>query len=449
MGMDVFRAVAAGVVCCLAASAQQEPVVRTGPHFEIRCHRAKLPEALAGRLADEALAAAESAWPAIDRLLQVRFAKPAPIDLYALEADFRGVEAGLGGVRGLAQLAVSYAAPAPAAHVVVWPQLLTADLELLGLPATTRDLVVRAAGQLAAAVRSPAAAKDPWLAEVVGYAVLETRATARPKPGGDPTYDSRRWWHGAHGEPPSLRHWVTAPGRPGNDDEVLHWEEAKCLSAQLLGGVGPDWARRLLQAPARATDPALAIREAAIERLLGKDWAKIDERWRKQLAAIQVPLFAQSPMVSAVDGRLLLVGSPQREALLNWEAPLPAGPYRVAFRAEVQRDEGGGLRLILDWDGTSLIGCFLEPGAVEIHEWRDRGQWSLLKRAKAPIAAKKPFEVAAEVGAAPGQLALRIDGVELLRWGYDGRGMHGKCSLAKNSGPAWVENLRIEPIGAK
>src|SRR5262245_51262212 len=79
--------VIAGTAAWLQAQQPQQPIERTGSAFAITLQRGKLDEALAGRLADEALAIADGVFPAVERtLLMRRAAKPSRIHLHAVEA---------------------------------------------------------------------------------------------------------------------------------------------------------------------------------------------------------------------------------------------------------------------------------------------------------------------------------------------------------------------------
>lgn len=443
MGTTVARiglALAAASAAPLAA--QSATVVETGPHVAVQLHCGALTEPLGRRLAAAALAAAEGTWPTVERLLLLRPGKPATIELHADEAAFRAIEKTATSASRFRELVVHL--DRQEAHVLLWPQLLPRDLEIVGLPAPTRDLVVRAAAQLFAAQKSTAVLVDPWLAEVFAYAVLEGKQAQSPKYGVDAVFDSRRWNHEGAGEKPTLRRWVTEAARSATRAELEIAEEGKCLAAQLLAGCGADWARRFLANPLRPGDSARVVREAAVERLLGTDWQKNEARWQKQLAAIRVPFYVRSPMVAPAGRRLLLLGSPDQAATLNGAAALPQGPFRICATCELVAPEEDGLRLQLDWDEQSLLGVFLRPGAVRLSQWEPGKPWAVLDEGKAAIANGRPFDVVAEVDAERGVLTVAIDGTVALRWPYGARGMRGLWSLAKNEIPAYVEGLRVE-----
>lgn len=429
----------------VGALAAQEPFVETGKHFVLEVHRGPLPEMLALRLADEGLAAVEGAWPAIERLLLPTATKPLRIVLYHDEAAFRS-----GAGAAAAPFARRGIDPAgPVAHVLAWPVLQATDLERIGLPVPVRNDLVLAAAEVAAAQKAPTLATDPWLTGVFAYAVLEGKAALAAKYGVDPLFDSRRWQHHVDRTPRSLRHWVTTTAVPDSLETHVRFEESMCLTAQLVAGGGGDWARRWLAPTAKAADAAALGREAAVERLLGKNWTKIEARWQQQLRGVTVPIRVRRPVVQMDGQRLLLVGTPDKAAMIESENTTPAGSYRVISTVTLADDDGeeeDGLRVQLAWDGTSWIGAFLRPGEVELADWR-KDQWWKLGSGKAAIERGKPFDVVVEIATEVRELRVIVAGDIVLRWDYGQRDMHGAWSIAKNQRPAWIEGLRVEALG--
>jgi hypothetical protein len=440
--------VIAGTAGWLQAQQPQQPIERTGSAFAITLQRGKLDEALAGRLADEALAVADGVFPAIERTLLIRrAAKPSRIHLHAVEATFRGVEKARTGFGALRQRVATLAQQE--AHVLLWPQLLATDLAAVGLPGPTRTDIALVAAQLLAAQKSTAAVTDPWLAEVFAYAMLEGKQAQPPRFGIDPAFDSRRFLHRWRAkEANSLRYWVTELEPKPEANAVAYAEEGKCLAAQLLATGGGDWARRLLQEPARPGSTALVVRETAVERVLGGDWAKIDARWRKQIAGLEVPFYVLNPMVMPQGKRWVMVGTPDRAATLDCHEPLPEGPYCVRASFELRAPDDDGVRVQLDWNDASYIGLFFRAGDVRLMEWQPGKPWTEIRKVPVPIANGRPFDVAVEVGAVAGTLVVRVDGAECLRWPH-GRTMRGSWSIAKNEIPVLVEGLCVEPATPK
>src|SRR5262245_21874430 len=116
------RTIAALLV--VGGAAAQTEVTRTGETFAITLHAGKLPETVASRLADEALAAAERVRPALDKFT-LRPAKKPVIHVHADEQPFRELAAATAKlafpVEGFVQVASG------CAHVLLWPCLEARD----------------------------------------------------------------------------------------------------------------------------------------------------------------------------------------------------------------------------------------------------------------------------------------------------------------------------------
>jgi hypothetical protein len=308
---------------------------------------------------------------------------------------------------------------------------------------------VLAAAEAVAAQRAPVVAIDPWLAHVFAYAVLEGKQAQSPVYGVDYVFDNRRYEYASSDNPPKLRSVLLSvpPTTPG---EFVWAEETKVLAAQLFAGCGAEWARKLLQSPSKPTKDVRAVRDAAVERVLGKDWAKTEAKWQKQIAAIKVPFWIVSPLVVHHGKRLALVGTRETASTVFAEDPVPKGAYRIKATCALSGvDSGGGLRIQLDWDEESLIGVRLHQDLIDLALWVEGDpDWKVLTQGKAAIALHKPFDVAIDVGVEPNNLVLRIDGVEVLRWDCSKRAMRGSWSLANNEAVSFVEDLRIEPVAA-
>jgi hypothetical protein len=421
------------------------PSEAKGPHFHVQFHHAGLPGPLAERLAAAALAGAESAWPAAEKLLQLGRGRPATIHLYDDAATFRTLEQQHTGSKDLREVVVRLREQE--AHLLLWPTLVPRDLDVVGLPVTTIDNLVLAAAQLLAAQRSNAAASDPWLGTVFAYAVLEGRAPRPATAGVDPIYDWRRHWHCDQEQPPSVRSWILNDSPPRTRDELERANEACCLFAQMLANGGADWARKLLASPAKPGAGATVVRDAAVERVLGKDWAKTSDRWRQLLIGWRPEFLATAPMVARDGARWLMIGSFEKPATMWWLRKLPEGPYRLQLRCTLHHRDDDGLRVEMDWDEKSLVAFFLRSGGVAVGTWTREKNWGPLTQARAAIVAGKPFDVVIAVDAEPGRVTVDVDGVRALRWPYAGRTMQRSIALVKNEGPAWVEGVRIEPAG--
>lgn len=439
--------IAVGLACSAVAVAQEPVVEKVSEHFTVQFHSAKVPAEHAQRIADDASAVAEKSWAVVQKLLQMTESKPAVIHLYAVEKDYRKAERSvLKSTSGMRDMIVDHAAQV--AHVAVLPMLGNSDITRLGLPTPVAAHVTRAASELLAVQKSKLAAADPWLASVIGFAVLEGKQAQSPKYGVDPLFDERRWMHGLPSNRRPLRDWALDTRPPADRAQWIWREEAQCLTAQFLVGKSSDWARKLLQDSAKAPESVAAARLAAMERVLGKKWDKIEEPWKKQLEAVDATFAVNSPMFALSGTRYVLVGSEAGSAVVTGVKLPPAGPYRLSATFELAEDDDGGFCARLDWDETTMLVIGLEAGRVSISEWKG-GHESLRRELGAPITRGKPAHVSLEVGAEKNFLVVAIDGTEVLRWDCGERGMHGYWSFAKKEIAVYLEGIRVESIKAK
>ncbi|MBL8753792.1 MAG: hypothetical protein JNK15_10880 [Planctomycetes bacterium] len=428
------------------AVAAQAPVERVGAHFTLQFHPGRLPVELAGKLADEALAAVESTWAPIERLVGAAKASPTVVHLYSVTTDYRAKEKEIASSVGMRHHVVAHATRE--AHADIWPALAAKDLETIGLPEATRESLVRAAAELLVGQRSAVIAIDPWLAEVVAVAVLEGKQALAPAYGVDWAFDSRRRLFDSCASPPTLRS-VVQKERPAAGLEFEWAENEKAMVAQLFAASGGDWARKLLQSPGKTGTNWRVVRDAAVERVLGKDWSKSEAKWQKQIAAVRCPFWVVSPHVERQGARLLLVGSSEDASTVFAQQPVPVGSYRIKARCQIASASDSSLRIQLDWDQTSMAGVLVSRHLVEVGEWRDDGKgWRIDRAAKATIPYDTPFDLVVEVGVVPNTLVVTIDGVETLRWDCTARTMRGVWSVARNAGVAVLDGLVIEAVAA-
>ncbi|HEU4420301.1 MAG TPA: hypothetical protein VFT55_15295 [Planctomycetota bacterium] len=444
-----LAAAAAASLLAVAPAQAQATLDRSGAHFAVHFHPGALPQALAARLADESLAAAESAWAKTAEWLSLREQKPPAIHVYAEVAAYRAVEKQHGGgavpIESMARL------EAQEAHVLLWPQLSNEALAIVGLPSSTSQAILQRAAQLSVAQFAPTAVKDPWLAEVVGYGVLESIVNPGHKFGLEPAYDTRRSFYFQlleDRQPPQLKSMVldfeVPATRRDHDDE----EERKCTMAQMMAATGPGWAKKLLAKTKRKVTARVDTRFAAIESVLGTDWVKIESLFSK-LGQNVKPVWKENLPMTALRGtRLLMAGNDNHTASFHAvQLPKKGSDYTVRATFELHPCGDDSCRLQLDWDEKSMIGVFFGPGKFQVKRWATGGDWQMLKEGKAPIVAKQPFEAAVEVGKT--QLRVLVGGAEVGTWPCGERGMHGRWLMAVNDCVVWIENLRIEYPGAK
>lgn len=448
MGTRTSPPSVAALLALLLASAlaAQAPVVRTGPHFVVHLHGGALAQAQVDALADAALAAAESVWPSLERLLGVKAGKPANLHLHTDEPAFRGKQK----AASLSTFRDAYVDHAAAeAHVLVWPKLSAKALALVGLPDPTAHELVRSAAILVAAQFSPAAVADPWLAEVFAWGVLEDLVNGKHEFGVDPAYDTRRQ--------PLLRKleareelllkstildFEIAASREAAGEDDAH----QCLLARTMAAASKDWAKKLLAKPPKKTTVRAEIRHAAVERAFGTDWIKTEGLFAKLHQHARPRWQLTAPMAAPRAGRLLCAGTTEQS--MQFQAvELPGqGDYAVRGTFEIHPCADDAFRIMVDWDQKSMIGCFFGVGKWSIEKWSVGGDWQKLVDGKAPIHAGVPFEAAVEVGK---NLRLLVGGQEVGVWEYGDRTMRGRWSLGVSDCVVWVEKLRCEGKGGK
>ncbi len=454
MGTSSPRNVRSGSLAILALlaaapeSPAQAPVVRSGPHFAVHVHPGALAPALAARLADSALAAVESAWPLLDKLLGAKSAEPAQLHLYVNEAPFRELQksANVSTFRdGFVH------ADALQAHALVWPQLSPKAIGIVGLPETTAHELIRCAAMVVAAQLSPAAAADPWLGEVFAWGLLEELSNPQHQWGVDPAYDTRRQ--------PLLRKLelgeVLALRGTILDFEVAATREAaeeddghQCLLARTLRATGKDWAKKLLAKPPKKASNRAEIRQAAIERALGTDWTKIDSQFTKLHQHAEPMWRVIAPMAARREGRLWCAGTLDHSAQFQAvQRPPATGDYAIRGTFEVHPCGDDAFRIQLDWDQHSMVGCFFGVGKWRVEKWELGGQWQQLAQGPAPIRAGVPFEAAVEV--VGNEVRLLVGGQQVGAWNAGARTMRGIWSFGISDCVVAVDGLRLEPLAAK
>ncbi|HZN39745.1 MAG TPA: hypothetical protein VFD82_13130 [Planctomycetota bacterium] len=430
----------------VGAAAAQTDVTRTGKTFAVTLHPGKLPETVAGRLADEALAAAERVRPALDRLT-LRPPKKPVIHVYADERPFRALAAETTKlafpVEGFVQVA------AGCAHVLLWPCLEAGDYALVGLPPDTEYQVMLQAVQFAVFQRHAWVKSDPWRADVVAHGIVDEILNPDTATGVDPMFDNRRYWYAvqfAKGMAPKLRDELELTDAPADRGSFDARTEAMGLVAQTLAAAGSGAVGRLLLMPDEKLPCIAAQRAAAVESILGGDWKRIEERFTKILSSLRPRWEVSSPAVAWRAGRLLFVGPAGTEsgATLTAIEPPPSGAYAIRATCELVPGRTKELRVQLDWDESSLLACFVQDEEFWVARWDNGGTtWEKLLVAKSPVVAGRPFALSIEVDA---KLRVVVDDKQVLEFDYGQRTMRGRWSIAKNLGPVWLTDLRCEPL---
>ena len=445
MGTNVASCAGLLVPCLLlTAVPTQSPLVRTGAHFAVHLHAAALPTPLAERLADQALAAAESVWTRCEQTIGAKAGQVAIVHLHGDEKAFRAAQRAAGG----STFRDAYVRlEGPEAHVLLWPTLSAAALEIVGLPDPTAHEVIRSAAILVATRHSAAAVADPWLAEVFAWGVLEEMVNPQHRFGVDPAYDTRRQplvrkldARDALVLKGTILDFEVAPTREAAEEDDGH----QCLLARTMAAHHKDWAKRLLDKPSKKAGSRAEIRTAAVERALGNNWIKTDALFTKLHQQAQ-PLFQlTAPMAASRDGKLLCAGAPERSMQFQSVVLPPAGDYAVRGRFTIQPCGDDAFRIQLDWNQKSMVGFFFAVGKWSIESWEVGGDWKTLASGKAPIHRNVPFDAAVEVGK---NVRMLVSGAEIAAWEPGDRTMRGRWSVGVNDCVVTIEGLRCEATG--
>jgi hypothetical protein len=424
------------------AGADAGAVTRSGPHFAIALRAGSLAPAVAGQLADAALAAAESAWPLCEKLLGARAGKPLTLHLHTEVGSFRPLAQAAG-----AGLRDAFAAlEQNEAHVLLAPQLSPKVLEHVGLPEPTAHELVRHAALLVAAQTSPAVAADPWLGAVFAWGLLEELQNPEHLWGVDPAYDTRRQpllRKLEARDPLTIKSTILDFEPPATRAAVEEDDGHQCLLARTMRATSKDWAKKLLTKPPKKLATRAEIRQAAVERAFGTDWIKTEALFTKLHQHAKPVWRVSAPLVAPRGGRLLCAGAPDGSAQFHAIAPPPAGPYTIRGAFEIHPVADDSFRIQLDWDQKSMVGCFFGVGKWRIETWTaGNAAWEKVAEGKAPIRAGAKFEGAIEVGK---NVRLLVDGQEVGTWDHGGRDMHGQWSAGVNDCVVWIDQLRIEP----
>jgi len=445
MGTIAPWCVRVAVPCLLlAVLASQSPLVRTGPHFAVHLHATSLPAPLAERLADRALAAAESVWTRCEQTIGAKPGKVVTVHLHGDEPAFRNAQR----AAGVSAFRDAYVRPdGPEAHVLLWPTLSNAALELVGLPDPTAHEVIRSAAMLVAASHSAAVVADPWLGEVFAWGVLEEMVNPQHAFGVDPAYDTRRQplvrkldAREALVLKGTILDFEVAPSREAAEEDDGH----QCLLARTMAAHHKDWAKRLLDKPSKRAGSRAEIRTAAVERALGTNWIKTDALFTKLHQHAQPRFQLTAPMAANRDGKLLCAGVPQKSMQFQSVVLPPSGDYAVRGRFTIQPCGDDAFRIQLDWNQKSMVGFFFAVGKWSIESWEVGGEWKTLASGKAPIHRNVPFDAAVEVGR---NVRMLVSGAEIAAWDPGERTMRGRWSVGVNDCVVTIEGLRCEATG--
>lgn len=431
--------------CFAAPVASQTPAALTpaSKYFVIELVRGKVADDYAMLLTNDAIAAADAAGTATEKLLQAKFAAKPKIVVYADEAAFRAVEKSAANEPCLVE---AFCAPdGSVAHVLLRPMLGPKLRMVIGLPEPTRQSLMQCAARLLAASQSPTAVADPWLAEIVGFGVLENLTNPGGACGVEPHFDSRRVWHAL-----TTRGHANMELKPRLIDLALPKDrsdyeiriERSAVVAQLLAREGAGWARKLLVKPPKDLGVA-ANRLRVFEAAMGKDWNKTEAKWASLRSSMQ-PKYQPQNQVRSTPKGIELAGD-ETTAVLGSSTDMPGTACVIRGTAILTGDDAA-LRVELDWDGESLLAVWLEKGECSFSEWHKKGSWQQRSaKTKAAIPVGVPFDFRVTVDS---EVAVAIDGLAVASTPRGSRQMKGLWQLAANETIATVRDVRLEPLPA-
>jgi hypothetical protein len=179
------RVIISAVLAAAAASAQAQPLIRGDKQIQLTLHPGEMKPAVAEQVID-------GCWQATEKLnallKKVRRPKKWPrVELYADEAAYRMVEKKSSPYAFRVQAFCDH--ESNVAYVAV-PKLGDASFAVLGAPASVRHAVIRMAAKLVA-LENGVGRRDPWLADVVSFAVLDELENPERAWGVDPLFDKR------------------------------------------------------------------------------------------------------------------------------------------------------------------------------------------------------------------------------------------------------------------
>lgn len=439
-----FRAWSTGLLfVSSAALAAQDgaAVTATGKHFMVEFRPGKMPDDVARLLADDALAAAEAAWPAIQKAVAVKLAAPPRLVIHADEAAYRAAERASSKAASLLDDFVL--GDGTEAHLPLFVMAKEVVLAT-GLPENTRQTLQRCAVQAVVLQSSEAARQDPWLAELIGFGVAESLTNPKLADGVDPLFDWRRGWLAGQADDDragSLIRLVLDTEQTKDAAEARGQRNLSAVVAQAMAGASSSWPRKLLGKSTK-TLGLLPYRLAVFEGVFGKDRDKMQAQWRATCKAVH-PVWTCFGSVASRDGGLLLVGG----TTLSWIsqiASLPPSDYAVCGTFRIDPTGLGNVRIELDWDQSSLVGVWCRADEVAVERWLGKGDWEKpLFEGRAPVKLGTPFELRIEVG---NPLRVRIGGNLVAEVPVPGRTWRGTWKVAANDSIVHIANLRVEPL---
>lgn len=454
-----MRTIAFAGAAALALFARPAPasqfVVVAGTHFRVLCHFDD------AKIAEQALATAESVWPIATELYGVRDAPPDPlldVHLYRDAAAYASAERSFTEGRFARNLAFTHY-DTRSSHVAVQPDLTDEALAVVGLNGQTRHQIAHEATHLVSHLASPDYRRYPeWFSEGSAMWVAQEAMT------------SRGWSAGAEEDPFLASAMVLAK-------KLLAGGELPRASDVLRGGAAPLeryrryaayelFFRRLV-----SRRDAKPLRAAFVRALRSAEGGGVGERLA---AAVTTTYAAEGPEGLDLDfEQYVRSRAPAWDEVFRalstvgpaWAHTAFAENNALAWRAESAGDapyEVRGEIEILPGKGKAqqanvLLGRDVQEGFVSVafkagegvtvlryHAREDR--WETLARGAAAavqVWRKFPFRIAVEKD----RVTVRVEGAEPVAASLGGRSLAGPWGLGVQAGAAVLwRGVRLRPL---
>jgi hypothetical protein len=425
------------------APAAAAPVVaRDGKHYRVEFHGGPMPESLAGRIADDALAAAESGWPLLDRRLGVKLKAPPVLHVFTDRAEYiRNCKAAADArwvTRGECMNG-----EATAGFVQMTPALSTRLLAIAGLPWPTCCAVLRLAMRAAVAQQLPGVdPNEDWTVTLLTLSLSEETVAPGRKDGVDAERDTRRYsWAGACGREQKVKDlvenlWV------GQRTDLR--ENGLAVLAEFLHVADQGASRRLLAMAKKHSPSRAEAQRKAAEAILGEDWGRNQDKWVKFVGGLHPVWEVPAPMFDLRGPRWLLAsGTKQPLAHAYRMEDVPAGGYTVHCIVELAIEDTE-FRVLLDTNPDKVLLVSIVPAGVHISDWETGDKLTEHAAAERAFAVRKAY--ALDIDDIDGCVRVGVDGQEVCTWKRTTAPAGHGWGIAAD-GAAWVSDLRCRALG--
>jgi hypothetical protein len=428
---------------------QAEPIVSAGAHFTIELVPGALPDDQRSAFGKQALELLEAAWPVFEKAVQPRDPAKATLRLYGDEAAYRAIETKLK-PEAMASCVV-VVDDGSAAHVLLTP-LSPQALQQNGLPPTTRQNLLFAAGKQLA-LRQLGNRANEWVGDLIGIGLLEAVANPQRRLGVDLAYDARRACivHADLYASGVELLAVLGEVKSANDAvELSGYYDRQALLAEQLAQRAPNWAQRLITGwPATpGASAGTKDRYAPVEALLGKEWKKTQEKFEKSWKGVKLPWEIGGDVWRRGDD-WILAGTKTDRASLVAQRQTPPGDWTLRCTLQWEpTDDAQGPRILLDWNGKSLIRVLLTPAELRC-DVAGKDAKVLDEVDSTPIAVTAGQPVDLRVDVVGKKLTIALDGKTAFERPFPNRGMHDGFAFDVGCSMLQVRGLKIEAKTAK